>query len=100
MQICVATLLLMVTAIALLTTASGCNRESERGSRGPTSKLQHLSISGSPVEGHDVKIDADITAGLISKDKEHFVQFAGHKLTIEKDRLLFDGKESVKIPAS
>ena len=63
-------------------------------------KLQvHTKLEGT-VAGHNVRVDIDGSAFLMSGPRGAGIEFLRHTLVIEEDRLLFDGNESASIPAT
>jgi hypothetical protein len=59
----------------------------------------HFSVSGY-AKGHQITVDIDGGGGLLSENGRTFIQLPGHELDIEQERLLLDGKEVAKIPAT
>ncbi|HWX23118.1 MAG TPA: hypothetical protein VN578_24715 [Candidatus Binatia bacterium] len=98
---------------ALITAAAGCNHQ----------RTVHSSASMT-VAGREIKASIDVPAGtypdvdpakilaagktvsaggpiaIYSENDAASIRFGSHEVRVEKDRLLLDGKESAKIPAS
>jgi len=79
----------LVTAGALLLVLSGCARE-------PV----HRSTLTSKVGERVVNATIDGSASISSQDDKADVHFSGRTLTVEKERVVLDGKELSKIPAA
>jgi len=61
--------------------------------------LVHSTLTGN-VAGHEINADIDASGFIIDRNHEQpGVEFLGHKLVIEKERLLLDGMERAQIPA-
>ena len=58
----------------------------------------HSTLMGN-VAGHEINADIDTSGFIVDRSNEPGVEFLGHKLVIEKERLLLDGMEKAKIPA-
>jgi len=58
----------------------------------------HSTLMGN-VAGHEINADIDTSGFIVDRKNESGVEFLGHKLVIEKERLLLDGMEKAKIPA-
>ena len=52
------------------------------------------------VDGREVKANIDGPASISSSDGKALVQFAGHKVWVEKERVLVDDKELAKVPST
>jgi hypothetical protein len=72
---------------ALLATASGCSP-----------KLSPATLS-TVVGGRQVRAVVDNPAFVSSEGGAAVITSGGRKLVVEKDRILLDGKEQVKLPA-
>jgi hypothetical protein len=90
-----APLLLLALAAAVLMPATLGRGKSSQGAAPPA---VHTTLSGN-VAGHEITADLDATGVIADRSKEPGVEFLGHKLVIEKDRLLLDGMERTKIAA-
>jgi hypothetical protein len=90
-----APLLLLALAVALLMTTSLGRSKSNQTTALPAVRTTLTGI----VAGHEITADLDATGIIADRSKEPGVEFLGHKLGIEKDRLLLDGMERAKIPA-
>jgi hypothetical protein len=86
-------LIALVTAV-LMTTSLG--RSKPIPAVAPP--LVHSTLVGN-VAGHEINADIDTSGFIVDRNKEPGVEFLGHKLVIEKERLLLDGMERAKIPA-
>jgi len=76
-------------ALATLVTAlCGCARF------GTTRSILTIGING-----REVKAIIDQPAGISSTGDNAVVDFGGHKLVVEKERIVLDGKEQAKLPA-
>lgn len=87
-------LIALLAATALLAGNAGCKPKQTT----PPVVKSHSSLSSSAA-GHEVKADIDAAAGITGENNQVFVEFLGHRLVIESERLLLDGSESAKIPA-
>ena len=90
-----APLLLIALVIGVLMTAS-LGRSKTRQAAVPPAV--HTILTGS-VAGHEINADIDTSGFIVDRSNEPGVEFLGHKLVIEKERLLLDGMERAKIPA-
>lgn len=88
-------LLLIALATAVLMTASLGHSKSKQAGTPP---LMHSILLGN-VTGHEINADIDASGFIVDRSSEPGVEFLGHKLVIEKERLLLDGMVRAKIPA-
>lgn len=92
--------MLVPLLLIALVTAAGLTVSWGRGKLNhPTAlPLVHSTLMGN-VAGHEVNADIDASGFIADRDNEPGVEFLGHKLVIEKERLLLDGMERARIPA-
>ncbi len=90
-------ILFVALAVAVLMTASW-----SRGKHKTTTAIAlpavRSTLTGN-VAGHEIDADIDATGYIVDRGNAPGVEFLGHKLVIEKDRVLLDGLERAKIPA-
>jgi hypothetical protein len=87
-------LLIALAAVVLMTASLGRGKFKQAG----TPPLMHSILLGN-VAGHEINADIDASGFIVDRSSEPGVEFLGHKLVIEKERLLLDGMERAKIPA-
>ena len=77
-----------LVAATLLVAMTGCSR--------PTTTRSTLTAG---FNGREVKVMIDGPASITSERDAAVVTFGGHKLRVEKERILLDSKELAKLPA-
>jgi hypothetical protein len=87
-------LLIALATVALMTASLGRNKPKQAAAL----PLVHSILLGN-VAGHEINADIDASGFIVDRSSENGVEFLGHKLVIEKERLLLDGMERAKIPA-
>ena len=90
-----APLLLIALVIGVLMTASFGRSKTRQAAALPA---VHSILMGN-VAGHEINADIDTAGFIVDRSNEPGVEFLGHKLVIEKERLWLDGMERAKIPA-
>ena len=68
--------------------------------KGENESATPFSASGRTRSGRSVKALSDTVLGVSIKGEWVVVSFGEHKLTLEKERLLLDGKKKTPLPAS
>ena len=86
-------LIALVTAVCI-TASSGRSKPNQSVALPPV----HSILTGN-VAGHEINADIDASGFIVDRSSENGVEFLGHSLVIEKERLLLDGLERAKIPA-
>lgn len=84
-------LLFVTLATVIWITASWVHK-----SKGTVPQMHSL-LAGN-VAGHDITADLDASGFIEDHSGTPGIEFLGHKLVIEKERLLLDGWERAKIP--
>jgi hypothetical protein len=79
----------LALAALLLIIGGGCNRKTTAHSSGAMT-----------LPGRQIKFSLDGLGGVSSAGEGAVVAFGKHKVQIEKERLLLDGKESAKFAAA
>jgi hypothetical protein len=74
--------------VSLVMTLSGCAR--------PKTTRYVATVS---IKGHEVKADVDSPASTSNEGDNAVVSFGGHRLVVERERIVLDGKEQAKLPA-
>jgi hypothetical protein len=95
MRLLIPLLLITLVTAAGITAAWGRNKSNQAAAL----PLVHSTLMGN-VAGHEINADIDASGYIVDRNHAPGVEFLGHKLVIEKERLLLDGMERAKIPAA
>jgi hypothetical protein len=75
-------------SVSLLMVPSGCGWQTTT-----------RSVAGVSIKGRDVKANVDSPASSANEGDNAVISFGGHRIVVEKERIVLDGKEQAKLPA-
>jgi hypothetical protein len=82
--------MIAIVCITVLALGTGC----------PHHKTTNASVITASAGGREIKATVDGPAWVKPAEDKITVKVTGHEFVIEKERLLIDGKEQAKIPAT